>query len=477
MNSNLRSLLGALQQRADLSVLKPLITPETAKARDIFYNLLPLFWALSYGASPEVLRLLLDAYPSAAEEKHPEGWTPLHYVEKLDAAAVKLLLERCPKSAPKEADNEGALPLHWAAEHDASKEVVQLLLEAYPEALSKRDGRGKVAAQLAGMASEEVKKLLQGGNPRAFVKLPAPEPVAVLFPGLPGIEYVGMLRDVHENPPVKDLLHQAQGLLGVDLLQVCLKGPLSSLQELPCSHAALYVASVAALLKLQQAKCPAGNFQVLAGLSLGEYAALAAAGVFSFQDGLSLVIQRAKVLSEAASDQATLWVTGLDEPKVRELCLKAGEVCEISGFLHKCSFLVGGTRAAVEAFRVMAKDAKALQLEYLKGWGALHTKLCTTAMERFQVNLQKTLSSTSPARCQVVMNATARVIDSSTDSEEVLRLLGQQLVRPLRWKESMECLGKLQLDEIYECGPKKQLKALMKRIDNDTWWRTGNVEV
>lgn len=459
-------------------MLKPLITPETAKARDIFYNLLPFFWALSYGAGAEVLRALLDAYPAAAEEKHPEGWTPLHYVEKLDAAAVKLLLARCPKSAPKEADNEGALPLHWAAEHDASKEVVQLLLEAYPEALSKRDGRGRVAAQLAeGMASEEVKKLLQGSNPRAFVKLPAPEPVAVIFPGLPGIEYVGMLRDVHEISSVKELLSQAKGLLGVDLLQVCLNGPLSTLQELTCSHAALYVASVAALLKLQQEKCPAGNFQVLAGLSVGEYAALAAAGVFSFQDGLSLVIQRAKVLSDAASDQATLWVTGLDEPKVRELCLKAGEVCEISGYLHKCSFTVGGTGTAVEAFRVMAKDAKALQLEYLKGWGALHTKLCTTAMERFQVELQKTLRATSPARCQVVMNATARLIDSSTDSEEVLRLLGQQLVRPVRWKESMECLGKLQLDEIYECGPKKQLKALMKRIDNDTWWRTGNVEV
>eukprot|EP00435_Cladocopium_sp_Y103_P071634 s369_g38.t1 len=154
MNSNLRSLLGALQQRAEFSVLKPLITPETAKARDIFYNLLPLFWALSYGAGAEVLRALLDAYPAAAEEKHPQGWTPLHYVEKLDVAAVKLLLARCP-SAAKEVDNEGALPLHWAAEHDASKEVVQLLLEAYPEALSKRDGRGKVAAQLAeGMASE-----------------------------------------------------------------------------------------------------------------------------------------------------------------------------------------------------------------------------------------------------------------------------------------------------------------------------------
>eukprot|EP00434_Breviolum_minutum_P003245 symbB.v1.2.002856.t1/scaffold130.1/size334612/7 len=154
MNSNLRSLLGALQQRADLAVLKPLITPETAKAKDIFYGLLPLFWALSGTfRQNQVLRALLDAYPAAAEEKHPQGWTPLHYAEKLDAEALKLLLARCPKTASREVDNEGALPLHWVAEHDAPKEVVELLLEAYPEGLSKRDGRGRVPAQLAMEAS------------------------------------------------------------------------------------------------------------------------------------------------------------------------------------------------------------------------------------------------------------------------------------------------------------------------------------
>lgn len=478
MNSNLRSLLGALQQRADLVVLKPLITPETAKAKDIFYGLLPLFWALSYGAPAEVLRALLDAYPAAAEEKHPQGWTPLHYAEKLDAEALKLLLARCPKTASREVDNEGALPLHWVAEHDAPKEVVELLLEAYPEGLSKRDGRGRVPAQLAMEASLEVKQLLEAANPRAFRRMPAPEPIAVIVPGLPGNEYVGMLKDVEELPYIKDLLSQAKTLLGLDLVKVSSTSPIN-LEELPCQHALMYVSGVAAVQRLQKMeKCPAGNFQVLAGLSVGEYVALAIAGVFSFDDGLRLVLQRAKVLARS-TDQATLWVTGLDEAKVLDLCRNAAtganEVCEISGYLHKSSFTVGGTRSAVEAFKSMAKDAKAFQLEYLQGWGAVHTKLSQSALDTFEVELQKILPRMSPARCQVVMNATGRLIDSSTDSEEVLRLLGQQLIMPVRWKDSMELLGKLKVEEIFECGAKKQLKGLMKRIDNDLWWRTGNV--
>lgn len=402
----------------------------------------------------------------------------MHYAEKLDAEAVKLLLARCPNGI-READKEGALPLHWAAEHNAPKEVVELLLKAYPEAVVKRDARGSVAAQLARNASEEVQRLLRGARPPPQ-KLKAPEPVGLIFPGLPTAPYVGMLKEVQHLPPVKEMLSEAQQLLGFDLLKVCLFGPEDTLQEPVCSQVALYVSSLAAMQKLQTQKCHAGNFQALTGFSVGEYAALTAAGVFSFKDGLALVIERAKASS--AHDQASLLVVGLDEPKVLELCLKAqriapNEVCDVSCYLHKCSFIVGGTQAAIDAFKSMAKDAKALQLDLLKGWGAFHTKLMQPAMQKFQVKLQDVLCRMSPPRCQVVMNATARPIDRSTDLEEVLRLLGEQLVKPVRWKDSMELMGKLSLEEIYECGPRKQLKALMKRINNDTWWRTGNVEV
>ncbi|OLP96887.1 Malonyl-CoA-acyl carrier protein transacylase, mitochondrial [Symbiodinium microadriaticum] len=149
MSSGSKALFGALQQRADARAVKPLITRETAGACDIFYNLKPLFWALSYGAEAEVLKALLDAHPEAAKEKHPtEGWTPLHYVEKLSLESVRLLLATWPEAAH-ELDREGSLPLHWAAEHNAPKEVLQLLLKANGSAAERRDGFGRLPSRLA----------------------------------------------------------------------------------------------------------------------------------------------------------------------------------------------------------------------------------------------------------------------------------------------------------------------------------------
>mmetsp|Transcript_97364 Transcript_97364/g.231659 ORF Transcript_97364/g.231659 Transcript_97364/m.231659 type:complete len:481 (-) Transcript_97364:47-1489(-) len=480
MNSSSRELLGALQRRADLAAVKKLITPETAKTRDIFYNLQPLFWALSYGAGADVLTALLDAHPPAATEKHPEGWTPLHYAEKLDAAAVKLLLARCPGAAA-EVDKEGDLPLHWAAEHNAPKEVVKLLLEAYPEGALCRDKRGRLPAQLAleQKVSEEVLQLLRAASPGAL----APpvnqefEPVGVIFPGW-GSEYVGMLKGIQHLPEVQAMLAEAQSVLGYDLLKVCLNGPL---QE-QTSAAALFVGSLAAMKS--EEKLQAGHFKVLAGMFVGEYAALTAAGVFSMADGLALVLECTKALESAAKsrEQASLCVVGLEELKVLELCRKAvqqtgpEEVCEISGYLHNRSFTVAGTAEAVSAFQSLAKSAKAMQLEQLKG-GASHTKLMQPAVQQLQAKLRALLPRMSRPRCSVVMNATGRAIDWTTEPEVVIQLLCEQMIMPVRWKESMKTMGKMELDVIYECGPKKQLKALMRRIDSDLWARTVNVEV
>ncbi|CAE7923898.1 Smok2b, partial [Symbiodinium necroappetens] len=153
------SLLQAVKV-LDGEAVKPLITRETAGACDIFYNLKPLFWALSYGAEAEVLKALLDAHPEAAKEKHPtEGWTPLHYVDKLSLESVRLLLATCPEAAH-ELDREGSLPLHWAAEHNAPKEVLQLLLKANGSAAERRDGFGRLPSRLAqnAGASEELVK-------------------------------------------------------------------------------------------------------------------------------------------------------------------------------------------------------------------------------------------------------------------------------------------------------------------------------
>eukprot|EP00439_Symbiodinium_sp_Y106_P038348 s632_g4.t1 len=140
------------------------------------------------------------------------------------------------------------------------------------------------------------------------------------------------------------------------------------------SHPALFVGGLAGHRKLLEEKPTAGNFQATAGLSVGGITALTAAGVFSFSDGLSLVLERAKAVQEVAKlqDQATVSVSGLDEPKVQDLCRKAveaagsGEVCQVSGYLHKRGLLVGGTKLAMEGFQKLAKSARAMQVTLCK---------------------------------------------------------------------------------------------------------------
>merc|ERR1712232_18685 len=143
-------------------------------------------------ASFEVIKLLLEAHPEAASEKDPTyGYTPLHYSEKLDADTVRFLIEKCPGAAM-EKDVHGELPLHWVAEHGASLEVVNLLLDANKEAPFVPDDSGRVPFKLAldSDIQKEVLEVLRKANPAAgrsaLPKVPRESllPVALLFPGM-----------------------------------------------------------------------------------------------------------------------------------------------------------------------------------------------------------------------------------------------------------------------------------------------------
>lgn len=495
MKQETRVLLAALQQRQPAKEVKPLITAETAKSPDSYYNLRPLFWALSYGAEAEVVDALLSAYPDAANEKHPtEGWTALHYAEKLNPDTVKLLIARCPGAA-KEADVSGALPLHWAAEHNAPAEVVKLLLQAYPEAALQKDEHGRQPARLAVEygASEELLELLRKSSPAAFGSLPRSPPkeedllpYGLLFPG-EGSQYVGMLDSAKELPAVQDLLRQARAELGYDILEVCLKGPESKLQEQKYCQPALFVSAMAAVEILRESVPEAASkFVAAAGLSVGEYAALACAGVFSFAVGLRLVVGRAKAMEEAANarQQAMLTLAGLDESKVYELCRRAheacgeDEVCQISSYLFKKGFAVSGTRQALDKFQQLAKSSKALRCTEIQGSGGFHSSLMEPARKQFEAVLEEALPLMSRPNRRVYMTGSRRVVDWDTEPQEIIRLLSQQLTTPVRWKDAAEAMMASGLEVAYECGPMKQLKAMMKRIDNsDAWGRTMNIEV
>jgi len=487
-------LFAALQRRKSLDDLRSLISPDVAAIPDNYYGLKPLFWALSYGAPAEVLRLLLVAHPEAAKDVHPtEGWTPLHYAERLDADGVRLLLEHCPGAASAK-DAKGALPLHWAAEHDAPPEVVRLLLEASREAAFQEDSCGRLPVRLAvdNQASADLIALLRSANPSgsAFAVLPSapreePLPVGLLFPGS-GSQYVGMLEALKDVPAVRDMLQEASTILGYDLLELCLKGPEDRLQEPRHYQPALYVAGLAAYEQLK-AENPeiARRCQAAAGLSVGEVTALAAAGVFSFGDGLRLVKTHAEAMQEASSlrPQAVLSVVGLDEAKVARCCEEAradaapDECCQISGRLFHKGLLVAGTRAAVERCKALCEKSKALQARFVASACAAHSPLMAPARARLEAALRELGPRLAPPRCKVFMNVDGCPVDWDTEPRAIADKLAAGLTVAALWKDCVESMVADGAKDFFELGPGKTLKATLKRIDTGAWSRTANIEV
>merc|ERR1712039_645837 len=171
---------------------------------------------------------------------------------------------------------------------------------------------------------------------------------------------------------------KAKEILGYDLLDICLKGPEEKLEETQYCQPAMFVAGLAGLEKLRsENQNAAENFQVAAGLSLDEYTALCAAGVFTFEDGLKLVQVRGKAMQEAAEigKQAMLSVAGIEKPKLQALCSNAAKahgpnaVCQIANELFPKGFSCAGTEKAITVLKDLAEKNGALQAKVLKTSG------------------------------------------------------------------------------------------------------------
>lgn len=309
---------------------------------------------------------------------------------------------------------------------------------------------------------------------------------ALLFPGQ-GSQYVGMLAKCKDKPKVQSMISRANAIVGYDLLEVCLQGPTEKLDETSVCQPAMFLAGMAALEVLRETRPEAAERpQAVAGLSLGEYCALCAAGVLEFDDALKLVMIRGTAMAEAAasSPQAMVSIAGLTEEVVAELCERAkqaapgeGEVCQIANVLFKKGFACAGTRPAVERLREAAEKEKAMQAKLIKTSGGFHTELMKPAQKTLDAALESIASRMKPPRCDVYMNATGQKVAAGTPPQEIMPLLSQQLCSRVLWEPSMQRMIDAGVEEFYEVGPGKQLKAMMKRIDQSAWSCTTNVEI
>lgn len=292
---------------------------------------------------------------------------------------------------------------------------------------------------------------------------------AFLFPGQ-GAQTVGMGADVVQVFPVAaQLFEKANEIVGLDLRKVCFEGPADRLNSTTMCQPAIFVTSAALLEVLRTSPATAGlKPDVTAGLSMGEYTALYAAGVISFEDGLRLVKKRGEAMQAAANSTpgGMVSIVGLEENKVRQLCDEAsdGELIDPVNFNCPGQIVVSGTRGACERAKQLAEKFGAMMAVRLEVAGAFHTRLMYGAAEALQKALWQAKIS-QPGPVKTIVNITAEYY---TSADGIIDGLTRQLVSPILWQKCMERLLADGVEEFYEIGPARVLTGLMKRINRKT---------
>ncbi len=282
---------------------------------------------------------------------------------------------------------------------------------------------------------------------------------AILFPGQ-GSQYVGMGKDLCQNSAIaRQTFEEAEDILGFPLKQLCMAGKLPELTSTENAQPAILTAGVAAYRDLWERTGIRPHY--MAGHSLGEFTALTCAGVLSFSDALRLVRKRGLLMKEAAQSSPGLMsaVGKLEAERVEAVCRgisRPDHVVMISNYNAPTQNVISGHAAAV-------KEAE----EVLSSMGAAVKRLNVSApfhcslMEPVARQFRKELEGITPGEflCPVIANVTAQPYKST---EELTELLTQQIVRPVRWTETMAYFKAQELSLAIDVGPGKVVRNLAR---------------
>ncbi|MGD0077501.1 MAG: ACP S-malonyltransferase [Sedimentisphaerales bacterium] len=286
---------------------------------------------------------------------------------------------------------------------------------------------------------------------------------AFIFPGQ-GAQFVGMGKDVAEQfPAAKMIFDKANKIVGFDLAKVCFEGPAEQLNTTTMSQPAIFTVSTAILEVMRITTLLKPDFT--AGLSMGEYTALYAAGLLSFEDGLMLVKKRGEAMQAAAdaSSGGMLAIIGLDEEKTKALCKEAGqnELLEPVNFNCPGQIAISGAKSACQRAEQLAEKYGAMKAIRLEVAGAFHTSMMSPAAKALSDALEKTNIS-ELAGIKVIANINA---DYYASASQICDSLAKQLVQPIYWQKCVERLLADGIEKFYEIGPGKVLTGLMRRIN------------
>jgi [acyl-carrier-protein] S-malonyltransferase len=286
---------------------------------------------------------------------------------------------------------------------------------------------------------------------------------AFVFPGQ-GSQSVGMLSDfVPQYSMVTDLFAEASDAVGYDLWQLVQNGPAEKLNQTENTQVAMLTADVAIykLLLQQGVSAPL----IMAGHSLGEYAALVCADSLSLADAAQLVARRGQVMQQAIplGLGAMAAIVGLTDEQVKTLCEQA---CEANQQVSPANYnaigqvVVAGHTPAVERLIALADEAGARLAKIIPVSVPCHCPLLSEAAELFAASLAQTQFK-NPS-IDVVSNVDLSVYNSAQHIREKLK---EQLYSPVRWVETIQMFKNHRVELIVECGPGKVLSGLAKRID------------
>lgn len=283
---------------------------------------------------------------------------------------------------------------------------------------------------------------------------------AYVFPGQ-GAQFVGMGKDLYDkSAKAKDMFHKANNILKFKITDIMFDGTDEDLRQTKVTQPAVFLHSVvlAALLD---------DFQpsMVAGHSLGEFSALVANKVLSFEDGLRLVAKRAAAMQKACEAQPGTMaaVIGADDKLIEEVCASIKDkVVVAANYNSPGQIVISGTIEGIQEASTKMKEAGAKRVLPLKVGGAFHSPL----MEPARVELAEAINATkfNVGICPIYQNVTGQSVN---DPEIIKKNLVSQLTSPVLWTQTMSNMIAVGVRSVVEVGPGTVLQGLFKKVDKN----------